>query len=335
MNYIEGFNGTSDNTTIDNYLTRRGHTVYADQTVTTGRFIGVALRSYGARYWSIPVTAAASYTIGFAMKITWWHGVETVRRSFLFLRSDSGANEHITLAFKPDGNLTVITNAETIDTSDLRGKQDNWYYVEFKFTIHNTAGAYELRVNGQTLLNRSGIDTYDAGTVGVDEMRFDYQGSGSYAVDIDDLYISSDFLGDSRVDAIHPDGDGTTNDWTPQGAGSNYVEVDDGDTPDDDTTYVETSTTTDLDLYTYGNLSALGTIHAVQMNVTCRETDANDFNIEQVVRLSGSNYDETPIAIAGQTYETLARVMDEDPNTTSAWTLTAINGAEFGYEATT
>lgn len=335
MIYTEGFNGTSTNTTIDNYLSRRGHDVFGDQFVGTGRLSGVCLRMYGNRYWSIPASLNNTYTIGFALKSNDWVDKYTSLIKFLYLMSDSGTSEHITLAFASHGEIAIITQAETVYTSDLRGKDDSWMYVEFKFVIHNTTGSYILKVNGQELLNRSGIDTYHTGDVGVDEFHFDYKGGGFY-IDIDDVYVHSDFLGDSRVDDIHPDGDGASSQFTPvPGVTDNYVEVDDDDTPDDDATYVQSATTTDQDLYTYTNLAALGTIHAVQMNVTCRETDGSDFNIEQLVRLSGTTYDEAPSAIAGETYETLARVMEVDPNTTAAWVVANINSGEFGFEVTT
>jgi len=339
--YFEGFNGTSTDDTVDTYMVRRGHNIGGDLSVTTGRLTGVAFEDWGFHtiYWGITVAAKASYIIGFAMKPSNWIMHSTDYIDFLYLLSDGSANEHIILRLVPNGEIGVWTNADYVTTSGLRGKNNAWMYVEFKFTIHDSAGSYELKVNGKEWLNRTNLDTYDAGTVGVDEFQFNYKG-GAVAVLIDDLYIcdtlggvNDDFLGDCRIDSIDPDGAGATTDWTPS-AGDNYAAVDDSDTPDDDTTYVETSTTTHEDLYTYGDLGALGTVHSVQMNVTCRETDTDDFDIEQLVRIGITTYDETPVAIAGETYEIKARVMDVDPATTAAWALAAINAAQFGFEAT-
>lgn len=329
----EAWNGASDDLDIDDYLPRHGYDHWTDNgTVATGRLSGIALRCYGARFWRIPVTSAASYTIGFAISVQEW--LRQTEFEFLFLTSDAGVNEHIVLSFAPNGEIAVTTHVDTVYTDGLQGKDANWMYLEFKFTINNTAGAYTLKINGKTYLDRSGIDTYVAGTVGVDEFDFEHKGGGSDSFYIDDLYISSDFLGDCRIDRIDPDGDGAVNAGTPLGAGDSYVEVDDGDTVDDDTTYI-TSIVNNQDLFTYSDLSALGTIHAVQMNVVCRETDASPFLIEQQVRIATTVYDETPITIIDTNYEIINRIMSVDPATSTAWTLSAINAAQFGFEVTT
>ena len=329
----EAFNGASTSVDIDNYLPRHGYDHWTDNgTVITGRLSGIALRCYGQRFWRIPVTTAASYTISFAIRIEEWI-TNTLDGAFLFLTSDAGVNEHIILSFVPNGEIAVITQADTVYTSDLRGKNDSWMYIEFKFTINNTVGSYVLKVNGKTYLNRTNIDTYKAGTISIDEFDFDYGGGGADSFYIDDLYISDDFLGDCRIDRIDPDGDGEVNDGTPLGAGDSYVEVDDGNAVDDDTTYI-LSINGDQDLFTYDNLAVLGTIHAVQMNAVCRETDANHFTVEQLVRIATTVYDETPIGIIDTDYEIISRVMSVDPATTVAWTLSGINAAQYGFEVT-
>lgn len=330
--YAESFNGASDAADIDDYMLRRGHDAWADQAISTGRVSGISLLMYGTRYWRIPVTLGASYTIGFAVWTKYWLMLGTVPVKFLFMTSDAGVNEHITLSLVPDGEMAVITAAETVCTSGLQGKNQSWMYVEFKFTIHNTTGSYTLKVNGKTYLTRTGIDTFSGGSIGVDEFDFDYKGGGAYYVYIDDVYIADDFLGDIRNDRIDPNGDGAINDGTPQGAGDSYIEVDDGNAVDDDTTYI-TSDDTHQDLFTYDDLSALGTIHAVQMNVVCREIDATAFNIMQLVYIGTTIYDEASIAITDTNYEIIDRVMTVDPSTSTAWTLTTINDAQFGFEA--
>ncbi len=330
---LEAFNGASTNTDIDDYLPRHGYDHWTDDgTVTTGRLSGISLRCYGTRFWRIPVTEAVSYTIGFAIRIEEW--ITTTEDMYLLLTSDAGVNEHITLSFVPNGEIAITTPEDTVRTSGLRGKNNRWIYVEFQFTINNTTGSYILKVNGKTYFDRTNIDTYAGGTVGMDEFDFDYVGPSGDSLYIDDLYIADDFLGDCRIDRIDPDGDGAVNAGAPLGAGDSYVEVNDGNAVDDDTTYI-LSVNGEQDLFTYGDLGVLGTIHAVQMNVVCRETDGNPFTIEQQVRIATTVYTETPIAIIDTDYEIIYRVMDVDPATSVAWTLNAINAAQFGFEIAT
>lgn len=52
------------------------------------------------------------------------------------------------------------------------------------------------------------------------------------------------------VVTVKPDGDGTTTEWTPKGAGDNYVEVDEGISGADDDETEVTSDPDDIDFYT-------------------------------------------------------------------------------------
>lgn len=334
MFYFEGFTDIAGHS-IKTYLQAKGHAVHASISPDTARLTGISAKLNGLEYWRIPVTLNNTYTIGFALKVWNWNyhlaGETGGPIDFLFLTSDVRASEHITLQLVQNGELAVKTKTDTVTTSGVRGKNLTWFYVEFKFVVHNTAGSYTLKVNGVEYLNRTGINTFDAGNLGVDNVAFDYQGNASRHIVIDDLYIGSDFVGDSRIDFIEPDGIGAESDWTPL-AGDNYTNVQGYDA---DTTYVETSTNTHQDLYTYDDLAVLGTIHAVQMSVGARETDATDFNIEQLVRIGTTIYDETPVAIAGTVYETNFRVMTVNPATLGIWTVDTINAAQFGFEATT
>jgi len=324
--YFEGFHGASDVAEMDVYLPRRGYTITPNPSADTGRFVGISL-SISEDYCSIPVSANASYTVCFAFKtLHWLH--YTANEKFLDINNVAGTQ--ISLQLAGDGEIAIVTPEDTVKTTDLRGKDDTWTFVEFKCVIHDTLGSYTLKVNGKEYFNRTGIDTHDAGNVEITAFKFKWYRGGNKFMAFDDIYIGDDFLGDYRIDRIDPDGNGAVTDWTPL-VGTNYEEVDDGNSVDDDTTY-NAGGDGDQDLYTYSDLSALGIIHAVQTNIVCRETDANDFNIEQLARIDTTIYDEPPHAIAGQTYEILARVMEENPATSSAWTLDDINAAQFGFE---
>lgn len=331
MLYLEGFSSCPPASDTDAYLERRGHTVVGNPTTVAGRLAGLALRLKGEDSWDIDVPDNISYTIGFAFKHPFWHQ-SGAGETFLRVRNVLG-NTHITLQMMGNGEIKIITTEDTVTTSSARLVTNTWCYIEFKCTIDDTVGAYVLRINGKEHFNRTSINTYSAGVKKIEVYRFYWPGTVSFPYYIDDLYIHDDFLGDSRVDGIDPDGNGAVNDWTPF-VGNNYEEVDDGVAYDDDTTYVESSDTADQDLFTYDDLGVLGTIHAIQLNVTCRETNVGDFNIEQLVRIGTTIYGETTIAIAGETYETITRVMTVDPSTFAAWTVTNINAGQFGFEVT-
>ena len=61
-----------------------------------------------------------------------------------------------------------------------------WYYMEVKVTIDDSAGAYEVRINGTTVASASGIDTRNSGTGLIDRVQF--RGwTGGYGLDLHQL----------------------------------------------------------------------------------------------------------------------------------------------------
>lgn len=121
---------------------------------------------------------------------------------------------------------------------------------------------------------------------------------------------------------LRPDGDVLT-DWTPVGAGSHYLEVDEV-TPDEDTTYIYTGSAGDWDGY---SLSTSGltteTINKVTIYVRVRKTTADAVRVRCGVRIGAGNY------LGGQIYPTTsyADASDErlvNPKTGLAWTIAEV-----------
>ena len=102
----------------------------------------------------------------------------------------------------------------------------------------------------------TGVDTQNGGVAQIDNIEL--HGASSPDPVFDDIYVlddagsdNTDFLGDCRVETIFPDADGNENDFTASPAVSNYLNVDDGGSPDDDTTYNWSATATDRELYAF------------------------------------------------------------------------------------
>lgn len=228
------------------------------------------------------------------------------------------------------GTTTLAT------TTDLNLQVDTWYYIEFKTTIHDTNGAYELRVDETTELSASSVDT-QVSFGQIDLVQFITAASSLDHFSFDDIYIldnsgtaNNDFLGKCRVDGILPNAAGDATDFTPS-AGSNYAAMDDN--PDDgDTTYVESDTPTDQDLYNYASMPAsIGDVKGIQINTMTRLTDAESFDLKTLVK-SGTTTDADSGQAATNDYVTLHRIVEEDPDTSAAWTESGINAAQFGLE---
>ena len=63
--------------------------------------------------------------------------------------------DHLVLVITAGGELQLNRGVTQIDiTSGLGIVQGVWYYIEIKATIHNSAGAYDVQVDGASVLQR-------------------------------------------------------------------------------------------------------------------------------------------------------------------------------------
>jgi hypothetical protein len=137
------------------------------------------------------------------------------------------------------------------------------------------------------------------------------------------------------------DADGTTNDFTPQGAGDNYVEVDDpaASGQDDDTTYNESSTVGHIDLFGHEDAAAdISTLLEVAIMPTAKNQDSGSPEFRAVLREGETNYESSgPMATAytlGQTYRTYFFPW-ANKGAGGAWDKTTFNADEIGYKRQT
>ncbi len=210
----------------------------------------------------------------------------------------------------------------------------NWHYIELKVKCHASAGTYEIKLGGVTIGSGTGLNT-KTGT-------HDYYNRVGFAAIsttnslYDDWYVcdasgtlNNTYLGNIKVATIRPDSAGDNTDFTPS-SGSNYTCVDE-QTSNDDTDYVEDGTATHKDLYNYG-ATPLTTINGIIVWTDCKETDAQNFSLKTVCKSGATESDDTAQLINSADYMTKRRVLETDPNTSSAWTQTDLNAAQFGIK---
>jgi hypothetical protein len=71
--------------------------------------------------------------------------------------------------------------------------------------------------------------------------------------------VNNDWIGDGGIVGLYPNGVGDTTQWDVVGAAANWQAEDDAP-PDDDTTYITSDTTDDIDLYTLDQLEPIFTV---------------------------------------------------------------------------
>lgn len=234
-------------------------------------------------------------------------------------------------------------NGTVIGTGTKELKNGIYNYIECKLTIDNTVGSLQVKVNGVTDINLSGIDTQAQSTATADRIYIGNVLSFVYPDHyMDDIYICdgtgsapfNDFLGDIRVSSLLPNGNGNSSQFVGSDGNStdNYLLVDDVGAASA-TDYVGSANVGDKDTYAMANLpSASGTVHAVKPVMVATKTDAGARSIASVVRLSGTEVDSANFPLTAS-YEFFTDIRQTKPGGGS-WDVTSVNSMEAGLKVT-
>jgi len=284
---------------------------------------------------------ADTIIVGFAVLFQYNIGQYTDKP---FLSLWDGTTCHISLyrhysgyisAYKGFGFTTTL-----LGTYEVSLSLNVWYYIELKTTIHDTAGELYLHVNEYPALTLTSIDTRNGANAYVNKIGLVGQYSGYNYVCFDDVYvcdatgvINNDFLGDSRIDTIRPNGAGYATNWTPS-AGSNYQCVDDS-AFDNGTDRVSETTVGDVDSYTLADLPVgIAGIKGIQTNVFANRTDSGvATKLQPFIRPVATNYNKTEITTT-ITYMDYNEVTELNPETGAAWTKAELDAMEIGVTLT-
>ena len=219
-----------------------------------------------------------------------------------------------------------------------------WNYYEVAATIAGSGGgAVELRVNGQVVLNLSGITTrmtahtYFNGVAWMTTSNF----QTTYAMGLDDFYLCdtttgpgpyacNTFLGDVRVITLNTDGAGASTQWTPL-TGTNWGEVAEARC-DGDTTYNYTATVNNKDLFNFAPLTGtINAVIAVQTTGAYRKDNGGTREITQQLVSGATAVNGTTYSVPSS-YVYMSDFWVTDPNTAlAAWTVSAVNAVQAGY----
>lgn len=242
---------------------------------------------------------------------------------------------------RPDGTIRATRNGTTLATSSNSLSTNTTYYIETKVVINDTTGSVEVKVNGSSTgwINITGQDTKNTANASANVIQFNGI-TASSNTDFDDLYIcdgagstNNDFLGDVRVDCYLPDGNGNSSQLTGSDGNStdNYQLVDES-SQNGDTDYVQSATVNQKDTYTFADMSHTpASIFGTQVNMTAKKDDSGTRSICSVCRSGGTDYDGDTQALS-TSYVDYRNINETDPATSSAWTRTNLNAAEFGVK---
>lgn len=286
------------------------------------------------------------FTIGYAHKQITSFGASGVSRQWRWME-DSLNIVHLSAGITAAGNIIIYRGSFStlLATGTTTLVADQYYYIEYQFTISDTTGVVKVWINGvaETLTFVTGTETtQDTRNAGNGYVNFigigNTSGSSTASYEIDDLYLNDDTggvddstWGDVRVIAVLPDSAGNYAQFTPS-TGSNYQNVDDA-TADDDTTYNSSATVNHIDSFGTASLGVTGTVKGVSAQVYAKKTDSGTCSLAPFWRISGTDYAGTGIPL-GTVYGFVTQLYRVSPATSSAWSTAEINGAEMGYKRT-
>lgn len=211
----------------------------------------------------------------------------------------------------------------------------SWVHIGIEVKIDNSVGYIKVWLNGELLLNLTGQDTQISANAYANRFQFDIQAYDD--VLIDDVYMGDDtgsynisWLGDRRVYTIYPNGDGNVADWTAN-TGNDWDAVNDSGGPDDDTTYIASSTVDQKALVTLPDLpSNVTALNAIQITHYSRKDDSTTRALKALVRSGGSDYEVSAAQYLASTYGFFSYLSEEDPQDSTQWTKSDVDAAEFG-----
>lgn len=257
-----------------------------------------------------------------------------------FARFRNGLIDHLVLSTTGSGELLLERGTTQLAiTSGLGLNAGQWYYIEINANIHNSTGDYDVHVDGSSVFSDTGVDTQNGGSAVVDNIEI--QGNSTQDTRWDDIYFLDDsgsdnvgLLGDCRVETLFPDSDGNETDFTPLSS-TNVSNVDDGLSPDDDTTYNSSATVTDRDLYGFAALTgSVGTVFGVDAKMIVRKEDAGFREVRVIARSNVTEVESADFTL-GANYTILNHIFENDPDGGTDWDEAAVNAAEFGIDLST
>lgn len=327
----------------DGLLASKWSFVSSVSIVSGGRTLNRALLQDNSDSVLRKTVAIADYHVTFITGFAFMLGSSYNASQILTFLSDTNATSHILMGVNTNnaieirrGGTLILTTANNSITPGV------FSYIEVLVTLSDTVGVVTVRVDGVQVGTFSG-DTKNGGTSStLEAVTFNASsGPNGTVFYLDDFYllngagaVNSTFRGDSSVLTRFPDGNGNYSQGVNSGSTSvnNYTYVDEN--PPNTTDYVAFAATGDKDTYTFQDIPA-GTVYGIQQAMYASKSDAGARTMRNIQRIAGADFASAVDQSLGvtPTYAAKLDVLQVSPATGVAWTVTELNGTEFGTEA--
>lgn len=358
MLFIEGFEiyGSDEEQLTDGVFLEERNVALNTSVVRTGTY---SLATGGVQAVEIRRALYGEYlTLGmaFGMYLTELP-VETYTARICEFRNDDNTPQ-ISVWVTAAGNISVGRGGVDVGQSYTEIARtitspvitDAWQHFEIQVHLDDTEGWFEVRLDGLTILQATGADTIGSTVLkncnqvlGMGTRDVISGGNINWLQYMDDWYCYSvgegtennDWVGDRRVLPLFPNDNGPDQDWTPNGASTEYDCIDDNPA-DDDTTYLEvddTSLPANCNFELENVPSYVGAIAGVDVYVKSKKTDAGECNLVVSMQRGSDEIsgNEHPISTI---YAHRTFMFELDPQTGALWTPEGLNEALIDIERT-
>lgn len=320
--------------------------------LTTGRFHGYGWRM-GATWQGgfdelythhIASTGNTAFYMGFAIRKRATNGMTGGYSRFLMAFLDSANATQMTVNFNSSNEsiIEVRDGGNTLRDSGTFITDTAWHFMEVGCYVHASSGWYEVRLDGSQVCRFDGDTEYTAaGDITKVRLRAPFNYS-TWSIDVDDWYVcdgtgtsNNSFLGDISVETLIPTSDGTEGDMTPSTGSDSYAVVD--EEPPNGTDYILADTPGQRETFNCSDLSYINReVVGVYVEYTSKNDGLVDNELKSVTRADDTTYDGSTsghtIPVGQVSYMTVGQAFDNNPSTTSAWTVAQVNAAEFGVK---
>ena len=335
----DGFDLYGNITNVGRYWTVHTASSYPALSASGGRRSTAGIQLSYASGIARAYSAQAKRTVGFSLALTNFPAsTQTILAYY------DGGTVQMSVAMTSTGVMQVYRGewltgggSGLLATASLGLLAGQEYYIEFSATISDAAGAFELRVNNETVASGTSVDTKASSNATSSVVRI---GNGSLSTVfgiVDDYYCTDGsgsedvgFLGECRVDEAVPTGDGANTAFTTSTGTDHYALVDES-TPDDDTSYVQD--TAGKDTFTFPALAFTpDEILAVGIRWCAKKNDAGARTLAPVVRPDVTD-DVGDAQALSTSYAWYLGWHRENPDTVAAWEVAEVDATEVGLEA--
>jgi len=256
-------------------------------------------------------------------------------------RSNSNANQ-VYIDCTTTGQYRAFNGSGTLlGTSEQVITAASWNHFECKVVVDNTVGTVEIRHNGITVLNLTGVDTLNSGDGNIGQWAFTHESNinGEYPYYVSECIAwdgngtsNNNFLGTQGVYWLRPNADTVDADWVPSTGSSGFALI--SVTPPNDANYIEALAVDDTSTFGLQDLPVdVTSVKAVIPFGRMFKSDSGDNNVQMNIISNASVASGISRPVTTEpTY--WWDVIQLNPDGSVPWSPAAVNAMTLQYDRT-